>query len=128
MPAAYEPTTVQEQIKALTEAKHRLAVWEAVFQYLDDFISKDGRATQKAIRVPDCLVEIVPEDLVDEVLQTIADSHIKQFKQQIFDIEQRKLAIPIPPKPSRRKAKLKTAPAKEKPSEPKEAEDHQGQA
>lgn len=81
-------TTLKEELQKLTALKHRLAVWEAVHSHLDDtLIGKDGRGAMKVLKVSDCLTEVVSEDTVEDVLQTIGDGPITELKKQISDIE-----------------------------------------
>lgn len=87
--------TLKEQLELLIAHQHRLAVWEAIFQYLDDsFISKDGRPPLKAIKAEGCSVEVVPEDVVEEILGSINEGPIKERKEQIADVEQLEVSEP----------------------------------
>jgi hypothetical protein len=86
--------TLKQQMEKVTSLKHRQAVWEAVFAYLDEnFITKDeGRGNVKAIRATDCLPELVPEEVVEEVIQAVGES-ITTLKLSIEEIENQKLTV-----------------------------------
>jgi hypothetical protein len=87
-------STLKEQVEKLTALKHRLAVWEAAHAHLDEhFVAKDGRTAQKAIRVPNCSVEVVPEETVEDVLQAIGDGPIAELKAQIEEIENQQVVV-----------------------------------
>lgn len=79
--------TLKQQLEQLTRLKHRLAVWEAIHHLVDEkFISKDGRKAG-AIRVLNCAEEIVPEETVESVLQSIGEGPISELQEQINAIE-----------------------------------------
>lgn len=87
--------TLKEQIEALTTAKHKLAVWEAVYAYLDfNYMPKDSGGAQKAIRVADCPVELVPPDTIEEILQTVSDGPIKELRDEINQVESQEV-VPV---------------------------------
>lgn len=80
--------TFKNQLENLTQLKHKLAVWEAVYSLLDEqFVTKDGRSASRIIKAPDCMVERVSEDTIEDVLQTIGDGPISELKKQIAAIE-----------------------------------------
>lgn len=86
--------TIKETIEKLVTLKHKLAVWEALHAHLEEFfISKDGRAAQKAIKVNDCAVAIVPEDTIEDILQGIGDGPIKELRSEVEDIETQQVVI-----------------------------------
>lgn len=87
--------TLKEQMEELTALKHRLAVWETVHEFLEDnFVSKDeGRPAQKAIRAEDCLIEMVPEETIEDVLQTIGDGPITELRARIAEVEGREVVL-----------------------------------
>lgn len=86
--------TFKEQQKKLTDSQHKLAVWEFLYAHLDtNYISKDGRTVEKALRVPDCLVELVPEDAIEDILRFISDGPITEFRDAITDIENQVLDL-----------------------------------
>lgn len=86
--------TLKEQLSKLTSLKHRLAVWEALHAHLDEsFIGKDGKSATKAIRVPDCSVEVVPEETIEDVLQALGDGPISELREQIAEIENQQVVI-----------------------------------
>lgn len=94
--------TFKEQQMALVKDQHRLAVWEMLFQYLEDnYISKDGRDVEKGIRVPDCLIELVSEETVEEVLEQLTTGPIETLKKSIEDTENSHVELtvvaPMPP-------------------------------
>ena len=83
--------TLRDHLQQLTSLKHRLAVWEAAFAYLDDtFISKDGREA-KALRVPGCTEELVPESAIEEVLKTITKEYIEVLQREAEKAEKQDL-------------------------------------
>lgn len=87
-------STFREQLDKLTSLKHRLAVWEAVYDHLDStFVKKDGRGASKAIRVPNCIVEVVSEETIEDVLQAIGDGPIAELKEQITEIEEQPVVV-----------------------------------
>ncbi len=78
-------TTFKEQQKSLTNAQHSLAVWEAVYKFLDEnFIAHDDPHPRKAIKANDCLVDVVTEDTIEDILQSIAKERIAPL-QKIID-------------------------------------------
>jgi hypothetical protein len=86
--------TLKESIDELTKLKHRLAVWEAMSSFLDDnFLSKDGRKAPRALKVPDCLVELVSEDTVESVLQAIGEGPISDLQKEIATIESQEVVV-----------------------------------
>jgi len=86
--------TLKEQLAQVNHLKHRLAVWEALHAHLDDsFIGKDGKSATKAIRVPDCAEEVVPEETIEDVLQAIGDGPISELREQISEIENQQVVI-----------------------------------
>lgn len=87
-------STFKEQLEKLTSLKHRLAVWEAIYDQMDSlFIKRDGRTATKAIRVPNCVVETVAEETVEDVLQNIAEGPIAELKEQIKEIEDEPMVV-----------------------------------
>lgn len=86
--------TLKESIDQLTRRKHRLAVWEAVSAFLDEnFLSKDGRSAPRALKVPDCLIELVPEETIESVLQAIGEGPVADLQQEIMMIENQEVVI-----------------------------------
>jgi hypothetical protein len=84
--------TFKEHQKNLTNCQHQLAIWEFLYAHLDtNYISRDGRTVEKALRVSDCLVEIVPEDAVEEVLKFISEGPIKDYQERIEAIENQEI-------------------------------------
>ena len=84
--------TFKEQQEKLTHSQHVLAVWEFIYSYLDtNYISKDGRNVEKALRVLDCLVELVPEDTIEEVLQFISEGPISEYRKRIDAIQNQEI-------------------------------------
>lgn len=87
-------TTFKEQQKALVHAQHRLAVWEFLYAHLDDnYIKKDGRGVGKALRVPGCMEDMVPEETIDEILVSISAEKILVLQKQVNDIENTELVV-----------------------------------
>lgn len=88
-----EPRTLKEANDVLNRQKHRLSVWEALHDWLDkSFISKDGR-TAKALRSPGALPEIVPEEVIEEILGSIGDGPIAQLQKEIATIESQRVVV-----------------------------------
>lgn len=87
-------STLKEQLEELTKLKHRLAVWEAIHYLVDEkFISKDGKRGVSAIRVPNCVVEVVHEEMVESVLQEIGDGPIAELQAQVDSIENQQVVV-----------------------------------
>lgn len=81
-------STFKEQLAYRTEVQHRLAVYEAAYSFLDDtFIPKDGRSTEKGLRVADCMVELVPPNVIEEVLRELAEGRIAELQAELALIE-----------------------------------------
>lgn len=88
--------TIKEHLDKLTDLKHRLAVWEALHEFLDDggFVSKDeGRPASRAIQVPDCVVPVVPEETIESILQSIAEGPLQQLRDQISELENQTINV-----------------------------------
>ncbi len=87
--------TLREQNEKLVLLKHRLGVWEAVRDFLDtEFVSKDtGRPAKKAVKVEDCLVEVVPEETVETIIQEIGEGPISDLRAQINTIENQEVVL-----------------------------------
>lgn len=84
--------TFKEQQEKLTEYQHRLAVWEFLYHHLDtNYVSKDGRGVEKALRVPDCLVDVVPEDAIEDILQFIGSGPVADFREKIESIQNQEI-------------------------------------
>lgn len=86
--------SLRERIDELTGLKNRLSVWEALTSYLDDnFVSKDGRKAPKAIRSPGAQEEVVPEEMIESVMQAIGEGPITELREQIAVIENSEVII-----------------------------------
>lgn len=86
--------TFKEQMDYMVRLKHQLAVWEVLASYLDEnFVSTDGRKQAKAIRVPGCVVEVVPEDTIVSIFQSLGYGPIHQLKTEIDMIESQEVVI-----------------------------------
>jgi len=86
--------TFKEQQESLVKSQHTLAVWEFLYAHLDDnYISKDGRNVEKALRVPECLIDIIPEDTIDEILTSISADQISVLRSKIEAIQNQELVI-----------------------------------
>lgn len=86
--------TLKDQLEELTKLKHRLAVWEAIHATMGErFLSKDGRPAPEGLRVPNCPIELVSEDTVEDVLQNIAEGPISDIQTQIDHIENREVIV-----------------------------------
>lgn len=86
--------TFKEQQELLTQAQHQLAVWEAVYKFVDEnFIARDGGNPKKAIVAHDCLVQIVSEDTLEEVLKDLAQDKILPLQKTIQSINEQDMVI-----------------------------------
>jgi hypothetical protein len=86
--------TLKEQQEALVISQHRLAVWEVLYQYLDStYVPREGCQAEKAIRVPDCIRQIVNEDTIEEILGQISGGPINDLKKRINDIENMEVVL-----------------------------------
>lgn len=86
--------TFKEQQSMLTEAQHQLAVWEALYKFLDEqFISRNGNTPKKAIMAHDCLIQVVPEDILEEVLKSLAQEKIAPLQQTIDSINNQEVVV-----------------------------------
>ena len=86
--------TFKEQQSILTEAQHQLAVWEALYRFLDEnFIARNGNTPKKAIMAHDCLVQVVPEDTLEEILKSLAQEKITPLQQTIQSINDQAVVI-----------------------------------
>ena len=84
--------TLKEQNDLLICLRQKLAIWEAIYSITDDkFISKDGRRVS-GIKVPG-LEELVQEELIEEVLQSIGDGPIQELKDEIDSIENQQVIV-----------------------------------
>ncbi len=87
------PMTLKEANDALNRQKHRLTVWEAVHNWLDqNFIGRDGRQV-KALRSPGAMPELVPEEVIEEILSSIGDGPIAQLNNEIASIETQRVVV-----------------------------------
>lgn len=86
--------TLKETLDQLTGLKHRQAVWEAIYAYLEEnFVARDSSPPKVAIRAPNCSVEVVPEEVIEDVLQHIGEEHIKELTDKITDIEDQEIVV-----------------------------------
>ena len=86
--------SLKDQIAALTTAKHKLAVWELLYAHLDSsYVPKDSGTAQKAIRVTDCMAEIVPPEIIEEILRTLSEGPIKELQGEINTLENQELIL-----------------------------------
>ena len=84
--------TFKEQLDEVEKLKQRLAIWEAIHHLVDDkFISKDGRKVS-GIRVPGSGY-LVPEETIEDVLQTIGEGPIAELRNQIEEIENLQVVV-----------------------------------
>jgi len=78
----------------LTQAQHELAVWEALYKFLDEnFIARNGNSPKKAIQTHDCLVQIVQEDTFEEVLKTLTEEKILPLQQTIQSLNDQEVVV-----------------------------------
>ena len=86
--------TFKEQQEALVKAQHELAVWEFIYAHLDEhYISRDGRVVEKGLLVPGCLVGMVPEDTIDEILTAIGEEKVSSLRARVEEIENQELVV-----------------------------------
>ena len=86
--------TLKEQIEERTRLQHRLAIWEAIHALMSEkFLSKDGRPAPEGIRVPDCTIELVPEETIEDVLQNIGDGPIADIQSMIDKIDGQEVVV-----------------------------------
>lgn len=80
--------TLREMNEALSAKQHALAIWEMIYNTLEEnFLDKgDGRKVQ-AIRALGCIEELVPEDKIDLVLQDIGENKINKLRQEIEELQ-----------------------------------------
>lgn len=84
--------TIKEQLAELHKLKRRLAIWEAIYELMDEkFISKDGRKVS-GIKVQG-VEGLVPEEEIEDVLQNIGEGPIAELKAQIDDIEGQEVVV-----------------------------------
>lgn len=85
-------STYKEVAEEIRTLRRRLAVWEAIHHVMDDkFISRDGRKAA-AIKVLE-LAEAVPEEVIEDVLQNIAEGPISDLKEQIENLENQQVVV-----------------------------------
>ncbi len=86
--------TFKEQQQLLTEYQHKKAVWEALFRFLDDnFVAHDGGEPKKAIMVHDCLIQVVPQDLLEDILNSISKEKILPLQQALDQINNQEITV-----------------------------------
>jgi len=86
--------TLKDQIEERTRLQHRLAIWEAIFHLMSSrFLSKDGRPAPEGIRVPNCTIELVPEETIEDVLQNIGEGPIAEIQTLIDQIEGQEVVV-----------------------------------
>ncbi len=86
--------TFKEQQEMLTTAQHQLAVWEALYKFIDEnFIAHDGGNPKKAIAAHDCLVQVVPEDVLEGILQNLAKEKIEPLRGTIQQINNQEVVV-----------------------------------
>lgn len=84
--------TIKDQLAELQKKKYRLAIWEAIYELMDEkFISKDGRKVS-GIKVPG-IDGLVPEEEIEDVLQTIGEGPIAELKAEIDVIESLEVVV-----------------------------------
>jgi predicted transcriptional regulator len=88
-------STFKEQLEELNRHKRKLAIWEAIHQLVDDkFITKDGRKAG-GIKEP-TTGEVVSEEEIEDVLESIVTGPITEIKQSIEEIENRNVVVLSP--------------------------------
>lgn len=86
--------TFKDQQELLTNAQHQLAVWEALFKFLDEkFVAHEGGKPQMAISAHDCLVPVVPEDVIEDILKSMSQEKIIPLKKALQDINNQEVVV-----------------------------------
>lgn len=86
--------TFKEQQALLTSTQHELAVWEALFKFLDEkFVAHEGGKPQMAIAAHDCLIPVVPEDVIEDVLRALSQEKIIPLKKTLQDINDQEVVV-----------------------------------
>lgn len=86
--------TFKEQQELLTTTQHQVAVWEALYKFLDEkFVAHDGGRPKMAIAANDCLVPVVPEDVIESVLKTLSEEKILPLKKALQDINNQDVVV-----------------------------------
>lgn len=86
--------TLKDQIEERTKLQHRLAIWEAIHALMSErFLSKDGMPAREGIRVPNCTIELVSEETIEDVLQNIGDGPIADIRSEIDQVEGQEVVI-----------------------------------
>lgn len=87
-------TTFKDQQQLLTSTQHQLAVWEALFKFLDDkFVAHEGGKPQMAVQAHNCLTPIVPEDVIEEVLRAISQEKIIPLRKTLEEINNQEVVV-----------------------------------
>lgn len=69
-------------------------MWEALYKFLDDkFVAHDGGKPAMAIAVPDCLIEVVSQDTLEEVLSAISQEKILPLKSTLDQINNQEMVV-----------------------------------
>lgn len=85
-------SSFKEQLEKLQSLRRRLAIWEAIHYLIDEkFISKDGRKVS-GIKLPDS-GEPIPEDEIEDVLQSIGSGPIAELQAEIASIEEQEVVV-----------------------------------
>lgn len=78
----------------LTSSQHQLAVWEALYRFLDEnFIAHDGGEPKKAIMAHDCLIQVVPEDILEDILNNLSQEKIVPLQKAIKEINEHEVVV-----------------------------------
>ena len=86
--------TFKDQQSLLTSTQHQLAVWEALFKFLDEkFVAHEGGKPQMAIQAHDCLIPIVPEDVIEDVLRSVSEEKIAPLRKALQDINNQEVVV-----------------------------------
>jgi len=86
--------TLKDQIEERTRLQHRLAIWEAIHHLMSEkFLSKDGRPAPEGIRVPNCSIELVPEETIEDVLQNIGEGPIADIRASLDQIDGQEVIV-----------------------------------
>jgi len=79
--------TFAEAAQQLEQDKHQLAVWFEVAGFLKGLISNDGTDAAAGIKAEGCIQKIVPQSLIQDVVNYIEKEHIDSLTESIQALE-----------------------------------------
>jgi len=78
---------LKEVLKRLDEQKFTLAVWQEIINHLSKTVSVGETQATEAIGTENCSAPIVPEVIVQQVIDHIIDKEVNPLVQQIEAVE-----------------------------------------